>query len=769
MILPKTAHLCSVILCCLLVTACNDKADIADRQTLKVMDDTSQLQPLVKKKVDLSKSESDIRDAYINYLEHSSTQDLSRSDALNRLANIEFKLSEQLLAGSEDEQFTNQMADQKLNRVIELLETSLTDYPDARSNDVSLYQLAKAYDQKGEYEQTHITLQELAEKHPKSKFYLEAQFRLAEYAFTKRQYISAEDKYTEIIIARNNGVFFEKALYKRGWSRFKQEFYLEAADDFVRVINKNNFSDYEKLTVSQKNLFDEYFRALALSFSYLGGAEQLNTYLQDSEYADNDYYVYRSLSAVFLKQQQYNDAVKTLKSFIAYNEDSKYAPQASLKTIDIWKEAGFIEKRAEAFESFYKIYHPQSAYWKNQQSIDKQEHDKINLALKDHILTETATYHKLYQQSKKPQDFLHAQRWYLNYLKHFQLYARQDNIHFLLASLYSSQGDEKQAIKYYQLAAFDDQTIINKQAAYHSILIASSLHSSSSIKAEKALWLTKLIEYSTLYAQQYPTDKNTLKVIAYASTTAYNNQQYNNAISLAELAVSDNSSAMLTDINTTKANGYFHTKQYEIAESAYLALINSKGLNKKQKKELRKSLSLAIYYQGNLAIENKQIDQAISHYSRIIEVAPNTEAASSGLYDAIALSIEHKQWLASIRYIKTFRKRYPNHKYSTDVTKKLSVAYLNSKQNVAAAKELEKLSSKESSVEYKMASLLKAAQLYQADNENKAAIRSYEKYAKNYKKPFPAYQEALFQLASLTTKTKQLKSSKKMAKANFIF
>lgn len=750
----KVLSIPTTLLFIFILTACKDQQELRTRQTLESIDNRSELVTLAKKKVNLSRSEDSIRDAYINYLKHSSKQDLSRSIALNRLANIEFKLSEQFYHETKDENIATQLSTLKLDRVINLLETSLNDYPDAVNNDISLYQLAKAYDQKGNYEKTHIVLQQLADKYHDSKFYIEAQFRLAEYAFAKHQYTTAEDKYTEIIIAKKNNVFYEKALYKRAWSRFKQEFYVEAADDFVRAINLNDFSKYKQLNVSKKNLFDEYLRGLALSFSYLDGAYSLNSYLKNSEYTDNNYYIYRSLSAIFFKKQQYNDAVNTLNSFLEYDPESIFAPQAALKIVDIWEEAGFIKKRSLAFEKFYKLYHPNSVYWRNKKNIDKTIQTEINLALKSHILTETATYHKRYQNSKKKQDFLHAQRWYQNYLKHFGQYARQDKIHFLFASLYSDYGDIKNALKHYQLTAFDDQTIMNRAAAYQVILLTTSLYTSNKDEIERNIWLKKLINYSILYAQQYPTDKETLKIIAHTSYIAYQNKQYNNVITLTELAPATFPSTLLNEINITKANAYFHNKQYKIAEEAYLYLVKNKRLNKKDKKSIQESLALAIFYQGNKALQQEEIDQAIQHYIRIIKVAPRTKTAPSGLYDAIALSMKHKKWLSAISYIKMFKKLYPSHKYTLDITKKLSIAYLNSKQDVAAAKELEKLANKDNSRDYKMASLLKAAQLYQKNNAINAAIRTYKKYIKSYKKPFSNYQESLYQLTQLNIKKK---------------
>jgi len=748
------------IICCisLLLSACGEEQ--IQRETLKNID-SSQQSDNDKQKKHIEKSEADIRDAYVNYLQHASKSDLSRADALNRLAAIEFKLSEELLQSSSDEaeDIKAKLASEKISRTIELLETSLKDYPKATHNDVTLYQLAKAYDQKDNYDATHQALKQLVQGYPKSRYYLEAQFRLAEQAFSAKQYMLAEDKYTEIIIAKNNAVFYEKSLYKRGWSRFKQEFYIEAADDFVQAINLNDFQEYEQLTASKQSLFDEYFRAMGLSFSYLGGAEPLNLYFQQTQHVNNLYYIYSSLSDTYLKQQRYNDAASSLDSFISHYPDSKFSAQASLKVVNIWKEAGFVEQRKMAFESFYQNYHPSSVYWSKKKSRYKKRFNATSLALKKHILIETATYHKEYQQSNKQADFIHAQRWYNNYLKHFSAYSRQDNIDFLLASLYFQHKDKYLAFKHYKVAGFDEQTITNKEAAYQAITLADTLLADSKEESQKALWLNNVIELSTFYAEQYPTDKRTIKVIARASDIAYRNKKYNEAIILTEQIVSNKNNQMLNDIVMVKAHSYFQTKQYLAAENTYQAIVKNNQLTSKDRDSATEGLALAIFYQGSAAAENKALQQAIEHYARVSQVVPKTATAASGLYDAIALSIKGEHWLQAIEYIKRFRKLYPLHKNSNDVTKKLSVAYLNSKQDIAAAKELEKLSTHENSKAYKMASLLKAADLYQANSDFASAIRSLKKYVKTYPQPFLANLESMYKLTQLYVQTNALNKS----------
>jgi hypothetical protein len=101
--------------------------------------------------------------------------------------------------------------------------------------------------------------------------------------------------------------------------------------------------------------------------------------------------------------------------------------------------------------------------------------------------------------------------------------------------------------------------------------------------------------------------------------------------------------------------------------------------------------------------------------------------------------------------MKSFQRLYPSHKYSHDVAKKLSVAYLNSKQDIAAARELEQISKNENDQEYRRAALWKAGELYESKQEYRSAIRSYEKYAKNFSRPFPQYMESMAKLIELYT------------------
>jgi len=161
------------------------------------------------------KNEEEIRQAYENYVKYTAKDDKSRLAALTRLAEIEFEIGDKLRreqqaekdAGKSDLQDSLYLA--RLDKTIELLTTSLNDYPKAKNNDQLLYQLAKAYDQKGDYGSSLSTLKKLAHTYPKSPYYIESQFRIAEAAFSTSDFIAAEDAYTEVSL-RRRATFFMK-------------------------------------------------------------------------------------------------------------------------------------------------------------------------------------------------------------------------------------------------------------------------------------------------------------------------------------------------------------------------------------------------------------------------------------------------------------------------------------------------------------------------------------------------------------------------------
>ena len=718
---------------------------------------------------DRLRNEGAIRDAYAEYLKHASKQDVSRMDALQRLAQLEFQLNDRLARnngehGESTLALENSLQNAALDRSIELLETSLRDYPNASNNDKSLYHLARAYDQRGEYDKSLATLKQLVSKYPKSDYYVESQFRLAEAAFSRGEYGTAEDIYTEVLVSRDNQVFRQNARYKRGWARYKQGFYHQAVDDFVEVIDESGFKSYDKLNDSAKNQFDEYFRALGLSFSYMGGADALTEYFSEKPDFAYIFETYMHVSDIFRKQQRYSDAAGVLEKFAQNYPASSHVPEARLRIVDIWKDSGFTAMAINSLEDFYTHYNPQHSYW-TKGNRDQQLYTKVTAALRNYIVLAASHFHREFNKSGKLDTFEKARIWYERYLLNYKAYARKDNVHYLYAELLQQNKQYAQALQQYELAAYDADIILNKDAAYASILLTTQLHREAKAEPEKRALLDKLIHYSLLYTRLYPHDEHAMQIITHAAQESYLAGDYAQTTSLIEQSGDLPYTAATYNIHVIKAHAYFRQGDYSAAEAAYRSVITQYPHKDASAKQIRDNLAIAIYNQGAAAQKKNDIATAIGHYVRIADVVPESEMAATGLYDAITLSAAHEKWDDVIQYIRAFQSRYPSDKRNLEVSKQLSVAYLKSNRQIDAASELVKIARSDKDGEYKSAALWKAAELYESNKDYPAASRAFAEYAKDYPRPYPQYMEAMHKLVSLTTQTNNIQDADKWRQA----
>lgn len=697
------------------------------------------------------KSDEEIRQAYAEYLKYSATNDNSRMSAINRLAELEFRLSENLIKEKESKnpnaasEISDAQYDARLDKTIELLETALHDFPDAKNNDKVLYQLAKAYDQRGLHNKSIKALTSLAEKHKKSRYYTEAQFRLAEEFFTRGDYLSAELAYSEVTASQNSDTFYEKALFKRGWSRFKQELYTEAVDDYMEALTYHDFNTLDKLDNSERTQFDEYFRAISLSFSYLGGADSLHEYFKDKVDFKYIYYTYYTVSSTYLKQERYSDAANTLQQFIEYNSGSNQIPNAKLAIIDIWRSSGFDNKMFSAIEDFYTTYNAESPYWaaNKDPEVEKVIKDK----LREYVLLVSGHYHHQYQKNHKQVNFDNAGLWYKRYLKHYASQARKDNIYFLYAELLNENNNWPESLKYYELAAYDNGIILNKEAAYATITLTDKLANSKEA-ADNDAPVLKNIQYATLFGQQYPADTRSNNVLLHAAELAYKSKKYNEAIQLSAL-ISDSAQPDTAYAATTiLAQSYYELQDYAKAETIYSELA-ADTLDNGKRLELQNRIAICIYQQAESSKNANNIKAANTQYARISDVAPQSDIAPTALYNAVALATANNLWQDAIAYINRFQSLYPDNQYSQDVTKKLSLAYLNSNQGIEAAKQFEKISQLDQNTEVRMAALWQAAELYEEKKDYPSAIRSYTEYANTFKNPFPQNMESMHKLTTL--------------------
>lgn len=695
-----------------------------------------------KKSSVAEKNPEDVKRAYYDYIAGARKDDRFRLAAATRIAELELSLKN---AEAEDQAF-----DKKVRETIRLLEGALRDFPNAENNDHSLYQLAKAYDQIGESDKAVRVLQHLVKKYPKSPYFVEAKFRIAEYAFVRGDYVTSEKAYTDVIRRDKKQFFYEKAFFKRGWSRYKQEMYEEALADFYQATLFHKFEPYENLERTERELFDEYFRAIGLTFTYLGGIDAIYAYHKKQ---GNPIYVYRTYETVaklFIKQERYTDAVAVYNGYIKYYPTGDHVVDAGINILKIWKDAGFFSRYIAAFDDFYKRFNPNAALWKNQNLPGRETQVRLaDEALRKNLLLLAGYYHNQFVKTNRADQFDNANKWYERYLSHFTDYARQDKVHELYAQLLEKRGYIEKALTYYETAAFDGNIVLDKDSAYASVYLTDRLYKRAKRPQEIANYREKLLNYAELYAQYYPDDKNTPQVVLNAVQVSIKNSRLNEAVALANLLPVNVGPEIEKEVNLLKGQAYFDLGYYADAEVLYQDLMQQPGLTASERQQLTDKLALALYKQGEETRDANQLNAATTFFLRVYHELPSSELASNSLYDAIALLLKSERWNDAIDYLNAFKKEYPSSPLQQDITKKLSFAYLKSNRSLEAAREFEKLSNFVSNQEEKMAAQWQAAELYYQKEDYTSALRAFKEYAQTYKRPFAQYMESMHNISDI--------------------
>src|ERR1700688_4997843 len=223
-------------------------------------------------------------DSYRRFLDLNAGDAALRSEALRRLADLNLESSES--ERIERELVTNEGL--RATEAIHLYSALLRAYPKYERNDSVLYQLARAYELNAQPDKALASLDQLVASYPNSHYIDEAQFRRGELLFTNKAYPKAQSAYEAVIKIGSSSVFYNQSLYKHGWSLFKQGENERSLDSFAGVLdsvlvskrNPGELIELETLSRPNRELVEDTFRVMSITFSYLEGPKTIDDFVQ---------------------------------------------------------------------------------------------------------------------------------------------------------------------------------------------------------------------------------------------------------------------------------------------------------------------------------------------------------------------------------------------------------------------------------------------------------------------------------------------------------
>ena len=639
---------------------------------------------------------------------------------------------------------------------IKTYQAILDTYPDYERNDKVLYQMSRAYDEIGQPDEAMLVMDRLVAEYPHSKYVDEVYFRRGEYFFVRKKYRNAEAAYGSIIRMGPTSSYYELALYKLGWTLYKQEFYEEALHNYMAMLDYRHsigFDFDENYEENDEHRVADTFRVISLSFSNLGGPEVVDEYFAENgrrSYADK---IYGNLGEFYFTKLRYDDAASVYKSFIKLNPFHKVSPYFSMRVVEIYGEAGFPLLVVESKKEFASIYALDAEYWSY---FDIDDSTEVVGFLKTNLTDLAGHYHAIYQDEnlvdEKPASFSEAQHWYREFLSSFPADDESPQINYQLADLLLENQDYGESAVEYERTAYEYGEHEQASAAGYAAIYAHRQNLETATGARRVKVRKSTVSSSLRFAETFQEHEQAPVVLGKAADDLYEMEDFDLAIQSAQTLIDRYPAAdalLIRSAWAVIAHSSIDLAEYENAEHAYMNVLALTAADDETRPAVVDGLAAAIYKQGEQANLLEDYRVAAEHFLRIKDLAPESNIRTSAEYDAAVALMKLQDWARASAVLEEFRATHPEHELGGQATKQLAFIYREDGQTERSAAEHERIAAESTDPELAREALLIAAELYDEVNVVGDAIRVYEQYVARYPEPLDIAMETRSRLAEI--------------------
>ncbi len=625
---------------------------------------------------------------------------------------------------------------------VALYQKLIHDYPDYGRNDQVLYQMSRAYEELGQVDEAMAVMDRMVREFPRSRYLDEVQFRRAEHFFTRRRYLDAENAYAGIVDRGASSSFYELALYKLGWTYYKQELYEDALHRFIALMDHKVSAgyDFEQTEDEQeRKRTDDTFRVISLSFSNLGGAGSAMEYFLRRGTRSYEDSVYANLGEFYFDKRRYADAAAAYNAFVDRNPFHKAAPKFHMRVIEIQAAGGFPSLVLDSKKKFAAAYGLTAGYWKH---FDRGERPDVLALLKTNVTDLANHYHACYQDPRQAEDkaanFEEARHWYREFLTSFPADPESPVINYQLADLLRENGSFGEAAVEFEKTAYgypphekSSQAGYAAVSSYREQLGAGRPEGQETVKRE-------VVRSSLKFADAFPGHEKAAIVLGAAADDLYGMKDYEQARAAATRLIEafpGTDGDVVRDAWLVVGHSSYELASYSEAESAYLKVLALLPAEDTTRGALATNLAASIYKQGEQANAAKNYRAAADHFLRVGRAAPTSKIRPTAEYDAAAALIQLKDWGAAASVLAAFRTNFPEDPLQPEVTRKIAYVYRENNQFSLAAIEYERIERESRDDEIRRDALLVAAELHEKDGSGARALEVYRRYVDSFPQP----------------------------------
>ena len=625
---------------------------------------------------------------------------------------------------------------------IALYKKLLNEYPLYERNDQVLYQMSRAYEELGQIKEAMAVMDRMVKEFPNSRYIDEVQFRRAEHFFAHKHYLDAEDAYKSIVNIGVGSSFYELALYKLGWTFYKQELYEDALHRFIALLDHKVSVgyDFEQTEDEQeRKRTDDTFRVLSLSFSNLGGADTVMQYFSRHGKRTYEDKVYSNLAEFYFDKRRYADASETYKAFVTRNPLHKVAPNFQMRVIEIQAKGGFPSLVLESKKKFAETYGLEAEYWKYFEPSDRPD---VLSFLKTNLTDLANHYHACYQDKRKadekPANFKEALHWYRKFLRSFPSDIESPAINYQVADLLLEDKSFGAAAVEFEKTAYGYPLNEKSSEAGYAAVYSYRQHLDAVAPEDQDAVRRDVVRSSLKFADTFPDHEKAAIVLGAAADNLYEVKEYEQALTIANKLLE---AFPDTDVDVVRGawlvigHSSFELQRYSEAENAYLKALGLLPADDKTRNDLMDNLAASIYKQGELANNAQDYRAAADLFLRVSRMAPTSKIRPTAEYDAAAALMQLRDWDKAATVLLGFRNSFPDNPLQPEVTKKIAYVYKENNQLSLAANEYERIEKESKDDDIRRDALQVAAELHEKKGNSVRALEVYKRYVEYFPQP----------------------------------
>jgi tetratricopeptide (TPR) repeat protein len=639
---------------------------------------------------------------------------------------------------------------------IALYDEILATYPNYAHNDRVLYQKARAYGELGRVDEAMTVMERLVSEHAHSTHADEVQFRRAEYFFTRKRYLEAEEAYSAITTMGTASEYYELALYKLGWTFYKQEMHEEALHQYMALLDHRvsigtDFEQTQDEDVERR--IADTFRVISLSFSYLGGPDAVRGYFTSHGQRSYEDRIYGHLGDFYLDKLRYHDAAKSYQAFVDLYPLHRASPHFGMRIVEIYEAGDFPILVLESKKNFAARYGLDAEYWRHSEATDAPE---VIDYLRTNLEDLAHHYHALYQEPDRPEEraesFHEATHWYRAYLGSFPADPKTPSIHYQLADLLLENDDFEEAAGEYERTAYDYPEHDRAADAGYAAIYAHRQSQEHSVDEERDEVRRRAVESTLRFVDSFPDHEHASVVLGAAVDDLYDLEQYTRAIENGRRLIAEHPDAdsdLVRGAWNVVAHSAFDLEDYAQAEEAYARALAMTPEGDESQQAVADNLAASIYKQGEVATAAEDHRGAADHFLRIRETAPGSMIRSAAEYDAAAALIRLEDWDEAAKVLEAFRETHPDHALHAEATRQIAFVYQQQGNLSRAAREYERVAAEAEDPELGREALLVAGTLHEESGDPGRALTVYQRYVERFSEPIEIALETRWKIAEM--------------------